>query len=426
MAPASQTASQTAGAALWSPQGQMASVLGDRLTIVAGHGAQIVTDDGRELLDATAGLWHANIGHGRAELAEAAAAQMRRLETYHTFGRIANDQALLLADRVAAMSPIEDTRVFWVSGGSDAIDTAAKLARRYWQVRGEANKRIIISRTGAYHGLHGFGTSILGLDAMREGYGSESLIPETARVPANDADALEAEIARLGPDRVAAVFAEPIIGTGGVILPAPGYLERVEQICDEHDVLLVLDEVITGFGRTGEMFATELFGLHPDMVIVAKGITSGYAPLGGVLIGPRVWEPFYADSPDAPVFRHGLTYSGHATACAVAQANLDVLGDEQLVARVARLAPELVRATEQLAKHPLVTEVRGGIGLIAGVQLAPEVDGDALMRACVEAGVLVRILGGNVVQISPPFVIEEGDLWRIAGAIAAALDHLDL
>jgi adenosylmethionine-8-amino-7-oxononanoate aminotransferase len=404
----------------------MGHVLGDRITIVSGRGAQIVTDDGRELLDATAGLWHANIGHGRAELAEAAAAQMRRLETYHTFGRIANDQALLLADRVAAMAPIEDARVFWVSGGSDAIDTAAKLARRYWQVRGESNKRIIISRQGAYHGLHGFGTSILGIESMREGYGSESLIPETARVPANDADALEAEIARLGPDRVAAVFAEPIIGTGGVILPAPGYLERLEQICREHDVLLVLDEVITGFGRTGEMFATELFGVQPDMVIVAKGITSGYAPLGGVLIAPRVWEPFYSDSADAPVFRHGITYSGHATACAVAQANLDVLENEQLVARVARLAPELVRATAQLAKHPLVTEVRGGIGLIAGVQLTPEVDGDRLMRACVEAGVLVRILGGNVVQISPPFVVQEGDLWRITGAIAAALDHAEL
>jgi adenosylmethionine-8-amino-7-oxononanoate aminotransferase len=404
----------------------MGHVLGDRITIVSGRGAQIVTDDGRELLDATAGLWHANIGHGRAELAEAAAAQMRRLETYHTFGRIANDQALLLADRVAAMAPIEDARVFWVSGGSDAIDTAAKLARRYWQVRGESNKRIIISRQGAYHGLHGFGTSILGIESMREGYGSESLIPETARVPANDADAREAEIARLGPDRVAAVFAEPIIGTGGVILPAPGYLERLEQICREHDVLLVLDEVITGFGRTGEMFATELFGVQPDMVIVAKGITSGYAPLGGVLIAPRVWEPFYSDSADAPVFRHGITYSGHATACAVAQANLDVLENEQLVARVARLAPELVRATAQLAKHPLVTEVRGGIGLIAGVQLTPEVDGDRLMRACVEAGVLVRILGGNVVQISPPFVVQEGDLWRITGAIAAALDHAEL
>jgi adenosylmethionine-8-amino-7-oxononanoate aminotransferase len=208
-----------------------------------------------------------------------------------------------------------------------------------------------------------------------------------------------------------------------VILPAPGYLERVEQICREHDVLLVIDEVITGFGRTGEMFATELFDLHPDMVIVAKGITSGYAPLGGVLIAPRVWGPFYSDSPDAPVFRHGVTYSGHATACAVAQANLDVLESEQLVARVARLAPELMRALEPLSRHPLVTEVRGGIGLLAGVQLSPEVDGDRLMRDCIEGGVLLRLLGGNVVQISPPFVVEEGDLWRIAEAIGAALDH---
>jgi adenosylmethionine-8-amino-7-oxononanoate aminotransferase len=417
------TAPHTAGAALWSPQAQMTSILADRLVIVAGDGAMIETQDGATLIDATAGLWHANIGHGRPEPARAAAEQMQRLETYHTFGRIANDQALALADRVAAMSPIADPRVFWVSGGSDAIDTAAKLARRFWQVRGETNKRIIISRDHAYHGLHGFGTSILGIEPMREGYGSESLIPDTARVPANDADALEAEIRRLGPDRVAAVFAEPIIGTGGVILPEPGYLERVEQICHEYDVLYVLDEVITGFGRTGVMFATELYDLHPDMVIMAKGITSGYAPLGGVLIGPRVWEPFYADAPDAPIFRHGVTYSGHATACAVAQANLDVIEDEGLVARVARLAPELVRATDQLAHHPLVTEVRGGTGLIAGVQLAPEVDGGQLMRDCIEAGVLVRILGGNVVQISPPFIVEEGDLWRIAGAIAAALDH---
>jgi adenosylmethionine-8-amino-7-oxononanoate aminotransferase len=174
------------------------------------------------------------------------------------------------------------------------------------------------------------------------------------------------------------------------------------------------------------MFATQLYDLHPDMVIMAKGITSGYAPLGGVLIAPRVWEPFYAETPDAPVFRHGVTYSGHSTACAVAQANLDVIEREELVGRVAYLAPELVRATDQLAKHPLVTEVRGGVGLIAGIQLAPEVDGDKLMRDCIEAGVLVRILGGNVVQISPPFVIEEGELWRIAGAIAVALDHPNL
>ncbi len=417
------TVPQTAGASLWNPQGQMGHVLGDRLVIVSGEGASIVTDEGQTLLDATASLWHANIGHGRPELAEAAAAQMRRLETYHTFGRFANDQALALADRVGAMSPIEDARVFWVSGGSDAIDTAAKLARRYWQVRGQANKRIVISRAQAYHGLHGFGTSILGIEIMREGYGSESLIPETARVPATDAEALEEEILRLGPDRVAAVFAEPIIGTGGVILPPEGYLERVEQICREHDVLLVIDEVITGFGRTGEMFATELYGLHPDMVIMAKGITSGYAPLGGVLIGPRVSEPFYSEAPDAPIFRHGVTYSGHATACAVAQANLDILENEQLVARVARLAPELARIMGSLTDHALVTEVRGGVGLISGVQMVPEVDGDRLMRDCIEAGVVVRILGGNVVQISPPFVIEEDELQKVADAIRGALDN---
>jgi adenosylmethionine-8-amino-7-oxononanoate aminotransferase len=415
--------SNTNRGALWQPQAQMPTALANRVTIVAGEGSWLETDQGVRLLDATAGLWHANIGHGRERLAMAAATQMRKLETYHTFGNFVNDQAVALADRVAAMSPIEDAKVFFVSGGSDAIDTAAKLARRYWQLRGDTNKRIIISREWAYHGLHGFGTSIGGIPYNREGYGSESLIPETARVPANDADALEDEIRRLGPDRVAAVFAEPIIGTGGVILPSEGYLQRVEAICREHDVLFVADEVITGFGRTGEMFATGLYGIQPDMMIVAKGITSGYAPLGGVIIAPRVWEPFFAD--DAPIFRHGVTYSGHATACAVAQANLDVIEEEGLVQRVATLAPVLDRAMEPLAKHPLVEEVRSGVGLLAGVQLAPDVDGPAIARACLEAQVIVRIITNNTIQISPPFVIEEGELWRISGAIAAALDHAD-
>ena len=392
---------------------------------MSGEGANVTTDDGRTLLDATAGLWHANIGHGRPELADAAAAQMRKLETYHTFGRIANDQALALAERLEDMSPIADPKVFLVSGGSDAIDTAAKLSRRHWQLQGQANKRIIISRQSSYHGLHAFGTSLAGIPFNREGYGSESLIPETARVPANDADAFEQEVQRLGPDRVAAMFAEPIIGTGGVILPAPGYLQRIEEICREYDILFVLDEVITGFGRTGEMFATDRFDLHPDMVVMAKGITSGYAPLGGLLIAPRVWEPFF-DSPDAPIFRHGVTYSGHATACAVAQANLDVIERESLVAHVKELEPELVRAMEQVAKHPSVVEVRTGIGLLAGVNLVPDVSADLITRVCLQAGVLLRALPDNTLQISPPFVVEAGALWRIAGAIASALDHPEL
>jgi adenosylmethionine-8-amino-7-oxononanoate aminotransferase len=401
----------------------MPSISGDRLTIVRGDGPRIQAQDGRWLLDATAGLWHANIGHGRERLAQAAADQMRRLETYHTFGRIANDQALALADRLAGLSPIDNPKVFWGSGGSDAIDTAGKLARRYWQLQGQTNKKILISRDGGYHGLHGFGTSLAGIPLNREGYGAESLIPETARVPTNDADALEATIRHLGPDRVAAVFAEPVVGTGGVIFPADNYLQRVESICREYDVLLVIDEVITGFGRTGRMFGTETFGLSPDMITMAKGITSGYAPLGGLLVAPRVWSPFF-DSEDAPIFRHGMTYSGHATACAVAQANLDVLEEEKLPDRVAELIPELVRAVAPLAEHPLVEEVRTGDALLAGVQLRPDVPGEPLLRACIEAGVLFRILIGNTVQISPPFVVDPEDLQQIASVLRDALDAI--
>jgi adenosylmethionine-8-amino-7-oxononanoate aminotransferase len=409
------------GSALWQPQAHMPSVTGDRLVIVKGDGARLQTSEGDWLLDATAGLWHANIGHGRARLADAAARQMRKLETYHTFGRITNDQALALADRVAALGPIGDAKVFLVSGGSDAVDTAAKLARRYWQLGGHSNKRIIISRDGSYHGLHAFGTSLAGLTFNRDGYGSESLIPETARVPTNDAEALEAAIQHLGADRVAAVFAEPIIGTGGVILPAPGYLERVQAICREYDVLLVLDEVITGFGRTGRMFATELFGLAPDMILLAKGITSGYAPLGAVMIAPRVSTPFF-DGADAPIFRHGVTYSGHATACAVAQANLDVLEEENLVARVAALAPVLERAVAPLVQHPLVAEVRSGIGLLAGIALVAQAPGEAVARRCIERGVLIRVIANNTLQISPPFIVSESDLQLIAQTIGEALD----
>jgi adenosylmethionine-8-amino-7-oxononanoate aminotransferase len=326
---------------------------------------------------------------------------------------------------VAGLSPIEDPKVFWGSGGSDAVDTAAKLARRYWQLGGQTNKRIIISREGAYHGLHAFGTSLAGISFNREGYGSESLIPETARVPTNDADALEATILHLGADHVAAVFAEPVVGTGGVIFPAPGYLDRVEAICREHDVLLVLDEVITGFGRTGEMFGAQRFGVSPDMLLMAKGITSGYAPLGGVLIAPRVWSPFF-DSAQAPIFRHGVTYSGHATACAVAQVNLDVLAEEELVARVAELTPELQRAVAPLGGHALVQEVRTGDALLAGVQLRDDVPGDQVARACIEQGVLFRVLTGNTVQISPPFIVEPADLERIGATLQGALDGVDV
>ncbi|MFI6676756.1 aspartate aminotransferase family protein [Kribbella sp. NPDC050470] len=412
-----------AGASLWSAQAQMPAALAKRVTIVAGQGASVITADGAELLDAPAGLWHANVGHGREDIARVAYDQMRKLETYHVFGRFVNDVALSLADRVTALGPIPDAKIFWTSGGSDAVDLACKLARRHWQLEGRPDKRIILSRHNAYHGLHGFGTSIAGLDYNRDGYGTDSLIPETARIPTNDLAAAEAIISDLGPERIAAVVAEPVIGTGGVIAPAPGYLEGLQRLARQHDILFIADEVVTGFGRTGTMFACERFGLQPDMVLMAKGITSGYAPLGGVLIGRRVWERYF-NSDDAPILRHGITYSGHATACAVAHANLDILEQEQLLQRSAELESVLHKAIQPLADHPFVAEVRSGTGFLAGVQLNADVPGEAVVDACLDSGLLTRLIHNNTLHICPPFVVTDDEVSFIAKTIRVALDHI--
>jgi adenosylmethionine-8-amino-7-oxononanoate aminotransferase len=290
-------------------------------------------------------------------------------------------------------------------------------------LEGRPDKRIILSRSNAYHGLHGFGTSIAGLEYNREGYGSESLIPETARIPTNDLAAAEAMIAELGPGRIAAVVAEPVIGTGGVIAPAPGYLEGLQRLARQHDILFIADEVITGFGRTGAMFACERFGLEPDMVLMAKGLTSGYAPLGGVLVGRRVWDRFFS-SDDAPMLRHGITYSGHATACAVAHANLDILEQEHLLERSAELEGVLHNAIQPLADHPLVAEVRSGTGFLAGVQLRADVLGEAVVDACLDAGLLTRLIHNNTLHICPPFVVTDDEVSFIAKTIRVALDDL--
>jgi adenosylmethionine-8-amino-7-oxononanoate aminotransferase len=410
------------GLAFWNPQAQMPTALRHRLVIARGEGAYLYTEAGDRLLDATASLWYCNVGHARPELADAAAKQLRELETYHVFGPVANRPALELADRIAALVPIPDAKVILGSGGSDAVDTAAKLARRHWQLHGRPDKRIVLSRDLGYHGLHAFGTSIGGLQFNRDGYGGESLVPETARVATNDAGSLAEAVRTLGADRIAAFFAEPVIGTGGVIPPAPGYLEAVQAICRDNDVLFVTDEVITGFGRTGAMFASERFGLEPDMLLFAKGVTSGYLPLGGIAVARNVWEPFFAGD-DAPIFRHGVTYSGHATACAVALANLDVLERDRLVERVADLESALVDALEPLRHLDEVVEVRCGVGLLGGVQLREDVSAEAVAYACRDLGVMTRPITNNTLQISPPFVVDADELGVISDAIGTALDR---
>jgi len=406
---------------LWHSQAHMPTVKRAERVIARGQGAYVWTEDGHRLLDLPASLWYCNVGHGRKEIADAVAAQMTTLAAYSTFQEYATRPAITLAQRVAELSPVRDARVYLTSGGSDSVDFAGKLSRRFWHEARRPEKRTIVTRHDAYHGLHAFGTSIAGIEPNREGYGD--LVRETARVPTNDAAALEALISERGADTIAAFFCEPIIGTGGVILPAPGYLQEVQRICREHDVLFVVDEVITGFGRTGEMFASTRFELDPDIMLVAKGISSGYAPVGAAVVAARVWEPFWADGSDA-VFRHGLTYAGHASACAAALANLDILEREELVARVRSLESVLEAALRPLAEHPLVKEVRAGVGLLGAVQLHDRGLAPRVAAECIDNGVLGRQLNDGALHISPPFVITEDEIQNAADVIADALDNV--
>ncbi|MFD6517730.1 aspartate aminotransferase family protein [Rhodococcus sp. NPDC060176] len=409
--------------ALWSGQAHMPSVLGRQLVIVEGTGAYVTTSAGQTLLDATSGLWHANIGHGRTEIADAVAAQIRKLETYHVFGRFANEVALTLAERLVKLAPVDNAKVIMTSGGSDSADLAFKLARRHWQVQGRPDKRIILSRERSYHGLHAFGTSVTGIEFNREGYGGPSLVPETRRVPTHDLDGIAAVVAEVGAENIAAIVAEPIMGTGGVIPPAPGFLPGLQKLANDNDILFIADEVITGFGRAGAMFACERFGVQPDMVLMAKGLTSGYLPLGGLLVAPGIWGRFYREN--APVFRHGLTYSGHATASVAAHANIDILEKEFLVERSAALESVLHDALSSLSSASGVREVRSGVGFMAGVELDEGVNGEAVSEHCIDAGVIIRCLPGNTMQICPPFIVTEDEIDRIAETLTTAIETVN-
>ncbi len=405
--------------AFWNPMTNMGAFRERGVMIVRGEGSTVWDDAGKALLDVSGALWYCNVGYGRAELADAAATQMRELASYKTYDGFTSPKSEELASRVTGLLPFEGAKIFFTSGGGESIDTAAKLSRAYWNAVGKPDKHVVISRQFAYHGSNAYGTSLTGMSSLVEAYGR--LVPEVEQVAWDDAEALAAAIDRIGADHVSAFFAEPIIGAGGVMIPPEGYLDRVQEICRERDVLLVLDEVITGFGRVGQWFATERFGLSPDLITVAKGITSGYIPLGGVIASPRVAEPFWAEGTQN-VFRHGYTYSGHATACAVGLANLDVIEREGLVGRVRELEPKLEAALRPLEQHPAVAEVRTGVGLLGGVELADPAKLQAVIDAAYERGVLVRGIRSVALQLSPPFVITEDEIATLARVIGEALD----
>ena len=415
-------AAREPGTRLWHPFADMAAVAAaGELVIDRGEGAHVVDEQGRRYLDASAGLWYCNVGHGRAALADAAATQMRRLASYSAFGDLATRPALDLAQRLAAMAPVPDARVFLTSGGSDSVDTAVKLVRRYWAELGQPERTVIVTREHAYHGMHLAGTSLAGIEANRAGHGD--LDPAVVQVPWDDADALESLLSSRSD--IAAFFCEPIIGAGGVYAPPGDYLARVRETCRSHGVLFVADEVISGYGRAGAMFASERWALDPDVMLTAKGITSGYIPLGAVLVAGRVAEPFWTHGRAPVMWRHGYTYSAHATACAVALANLDIVEDEGLVARVDRMQHRLAAALLPLAAYDVVGEVRAGVGLLAAVDYSDEAKGAGIparvLAGLRERGVLTRNLASGALQVSPPFVIDDADIDLLGQAIADSL-----
>ena len=311
----------------------------DYLEIVRAEGCRLWDDQGRTYLDGTASLWYCAVGHGRQEIIDAVHAQMGELVAYHTFGRFTNPPAQRLADTLTELEPITDARVFFTNGGSEAVDTAMKLSRAGHRANGDAGRTVFLSRHYAYHGVMFGGTSLGGLPANRQPYGP--LLPDTFQVPHDSLQAMRDAVAYHGPGRIAAIIAEPVIGAGGVFPPAEGYLQGLRDLCDECGAALIFDEVITGFGRLGSWFASHHFGVQPDMMTFAKAVTSGYLPLGGVVVGPRVREWLEAD--ETTVLMHGGTYSGHPSCCAAALANLAIMKREQLPER-ARSAGERLRA----------------------------------------------------------------------------------
>jgi PLP-dependent transaminase len=394
------------------------------VVFVEGKGARLRDSEGREYIDGTCGLWVCPVGHGRVELAEAARRQMESLEYYASFWEFSNVPSIELAERLVELGPPGTECVFYTNGGSEGTESALKLARRAWQAQGAPERSVVLTRSMAYHGVSYGALAATGIPPLREGFGELPTGFERLSVPypyrGTTTDGLIAEledrIEKVGAERIAAFIGEPVIGVGGMIPPHEDYWPRVQEVLRRHGILFILDEVVTGFGRTGAWFAAEHWGgLAPDLVITAKGITSGYFPLGAVLISERV-----AAMLEGVAFRHGFTYNGHPTGCAMALENLAIIEREELVARAARLGERLLAGLRELEELPAVLQARG-FGLMAALELDVD-DAVELADRIRAAGVIVRATGQKLV-LSPPLVIEEDDLDRLVEVIGQELAH---
>jgi adenosylmethionine-8-amino-7-oxononanoate aminotransferase len=416
------------------------------LLVTEGRGAVIRDAGGREYIDGLSGLWNVNVGHGRKELAEAAAEQMARLAFASAYAGASNEPAIRLAERLVKLAYPNTSAVYFTTAGAESNESAFKFARYFWKVHGKPAKVKIFSRIHGYHGVTMAAMSATSLPGYQKMFGP--LVPNFIQVPPpypyrwpgnadpgiEAADALEAAIVKEGPDTVAAFIAEPVMGAGGVIPPPATYFPRIREICDRHDVLLIADEVITGFGRTGKWFALGHWGVEPDLVSFAKGVTSAYLPLGGVMVARRVHAALQ-EAPADQRFMHAATYSGHPVCCAVGLRNVEILEREGLIERAALMGRRLLASLETLRDLPQVGDVRG-LGMMCGVELVESREskkpalglGGRVAREALARGLLIRIRAGSAdpvigdsICIAPPLMTPVETLDRIPEILRAAI-----
>jgi len=420
------------------------------LVMVEGEGARLRDNHGNEYVDGLAGLWCVDIGYGRREVADAISVQAHKLPYYHSFFSMSNEPSIELAERLQQLVPWPVARVFFGLSGSDANDTQIKLAWLYQALRGKPDKRKIISRQRGYHGITIAAASATGLPVTHARFGlplpefrhvrAPYVYREAAQGQTDDAfvgqlaGELDALIEEEGADSIAAFIAEPVMAAGGVLVPPNGYFKAIQEVLQRHDVLFIADEVVCGFGRLGQSFGSQVFGIEPDLVTCAKGLTSGYAPLSACLVTEKVWSVLEGEAEAMGTFAHGFTYSGHPVCAAAGLANLDVMEKENLFARAAETGLYLQgRLKELFGDHPHIGDIRG-VGLIGAVEMVADHEtkrpfnpdtkiGPRIFRRLLEKGVIIRAIGDNL-AFCPPYVIERADLDLVLERTRETLDEV--
>ena len=411
--------------------------------IVKADGVYLTNTDNKQFLDAMSGLWCVNVGYGRKILADVAYKQMQELPYYNSFFKTATAPSIELAQQLAEISPGDLNHAFFSSSGSEANDTVVRMVRRYWDLKGQPNKKTFISREYAYHGSTMTGMSLGGMTAMHEQggmmpgfahvmppywykYGQEMSPEEFGIFTANK---IEEKILELGPENVAAFIGEPIQGAGGVIIPPETYWPRVQEICSKYDILVVVDEVICGFGRTGNWFGSDTYGINPDIITMAKGISSGYIPLSGIMVGKRVSDVLIDEGGE---FYHGYTYSGHPVACAVAIENLKIIREENLIENSKNTAVYLNEKMKEIADHPLVGEVRmkryiGCVELVKDKEKGTMFEdtgtvGTICRDYCIENGLIMRAVRDGMI-FCPPLIFSKNHIDELVEKLKKSLDQ---